>query len=52
MSESEYVTDVVVVGSGGGLCGAVTAAAQGLETLVIEKEPLVGGSTANVLPGA
>ena len=46
MSESEYVTDVVVVGSGGGLCGAVTAAAQGLETLVIEKEPLVGGSTA------
>jgi len=46
MSESEYVTDVVVVGSGGGLCGAVTAAAQGLEVIVIEKQALVGGSTA------
>ena len=37
MPEFEYVTDAVVVGSGGGLCGAVTAAAAGLETLVIEK---------------
>lgn len=46
MSDSDYSTDVVVVGSGGGLCGAVTAAANGLETLVIEKEPLLGGSTA------
>jgi 3-oxosteroid 1-dehydrogenase len=49
MSEPEHVaevvTDVVIVGSGGGLCGAVTAAAQGLETIVIEKLPLVGGST-------
>jgi len=44
--EFDYVTDAVVVGSGGGLCGAVTAAAAGLETLVIEKEPRVGGSTA------
>lgn len=46
MSDRTYLTDVVVVGSGGGLCGAVTAAANGLETLVIEKEPLLGGSTA------
>ncbi len=46
MSDAEYATDVVVVGSGGGLCGAVTAAASGLQTLVIEKEPLLGGSTA------
>jgi 3-oxosteroid 1-dehydrogenase len=46
LSESGYLTDVVVVGSGGGLCGAVTAAAHGLEALVIEKEPLLGGSTA------
>jgi 3-oxosteroid 1-dehydrogenase len=46
LSESEYLTDVIVVGSGGGLCGAVTAAAHGLEALVIEKEPLLGGSTA------
>ncbi|OHV43567.1 FAD-dependent oxidoreductase [Pseudofrankia sp. BMG5.36] len=46
MPDWEYATDVVVVGSGGGLCGAVTAAVHGLETLVIEKEPLIGGSTA------
>jgi 3-oxosteroid 1-dehydrogenase len=44
--EFDYVTDAVVVGSGGGLCGAVTAAAAGLETLVVEKEPRLGGSTA------
>jgi 3-oxosteroid 1-dehydrogenase len=42
----EYLTDAVVVGSGGGLCGAVTAAAAGLETLVIEKQSRLGGSTA------
>lgn len=46
MSDSDQVTDVVVVGSGGGLSGAVTAAANGLETLVIEKQPMLGGSTA------
>ena len=46
MPEFDYVTDVAVVGSGGGLCGAVTAAAAGLETLVIEKQPRLGGSTA------
>ncbi|MDT3445787.1 MULTISPECIES: FAD-dependent oxidoreductase [unclassified Pseudofrankia] len=46
MSESEYTTDVVVVGSGGGLCGALTAATSGLETLVIEKLPMIGGATA------
>ncbi|MDT3442834.1 FAD-binding protein [Pseudofrankia sp. BMG5.37] len=42
----DHVTDVVVVGSGGGLCGAATAAASGLETLLIEKQPMLGGSTA------
>ncbi|OHV30887.1 MULTISPECIES: FAD-dependent oxidoreductase [Pseudofrankia] len=46
MADSEYTTDVVVVGSGGGLAGALTAAASGLETLVIEKQPMLGGSTA------
>jgi 3-oxosteroid 1-dehydrogenase len=46
VADWDYTTDVVVVGSGGGLCGAVTAAANGLETLVIEKGALVGGSTA------
>ena len=38
VSDWEYATDVVVVGSGGGLCGALTAAASGLEVLVLEKE--------------
>jgi 3-oxosteroid 1-dehydrogenase len=46
VSDWEFATDVVVVGSGGGLCGAVTAAASGLEALVLEKEERLGGSTA------
>lgn len=46
MNDWDIATDVVVVGSGGGLCGAVTAAAAGLEVLVVEKQPLIGGSTA------
>lgn len=39
--------DVLVVGSGGGaLTGAYTAASQGLRTLVLEKTPLFGGTSA------
>ena len=39
--------DMVIVGSGaGGLVAAVHAKARGLRPLVIEKTPLVGGSTA------
>ena len=39
--------DVVVVGSGGaGMVAALTAAHQGLSTVVIEKAPHYGGSTA------
>ncbi|MFE5027476.1 FAD-dependent oxidoreductase [Streptomyces sp. NPDC056656] len=38
--------DVIVVGSGGGLIGAYTAASRGLRTLVIEKTAYVGGTTA------
>jgi 3-oxosteroid 1-dehydrogenase len=46
VSDWDFATDVVVVGSGGGLCGAVTAADAGLDVLVIEKQPILGGSTA------
>ena len=45
MTEQEY--DVVVVGSGAaGMVAALTAAHQGLTTLVVEKAPHYGGSTA------
>ncbi|TDV55978.1 FAD-binding protein [Actinophytocola oryzae] len=47
MSEWDCAYDFVSVGSGGGgLVGALRAAAQGRSALVIEKQPLVGGSTA------
>ena len=39
--------DVLVVGSGaGGLSVAVTAAFHGLNVIVVEKEPVIGGTTA------
>ncbi|WP_138470763.1 FAD-dependent oxidoreductase [Poseidonocella sp. HB161398] len=39
--------DVLVIGSGaGGLATAITAAEHGLDVVVIEKEPVFGGSTA------
>lgn len=41
------VVDVVVVGSGaGGMAAAITAAGQGLSTVVLEKSRFWGGSTA------
>src|ERR1700742_3317108 len=42
-----HVVDVLIVGSGGGgMTAALTAAASGLDTLVIEKSGSFGGSTA------
>jgi succinate dehydrogenase/fumarate reductase flavoprotein subunit len=39
--------DAIVVGAGaGGLAAACVAAAEGLKTLLVEKSPLVGGTTA------
>lgn len=38
--------DLIVVGSGTGLMGAITAARRGLRTLVVEKGSFLGGSTA------
>jgi 3-oxosteroid 1-dehydrogenase len=48
MSESfDHTVDVLVVGSGGGgMTAALAADAAGLETLVVEKSPQYGGSTA------
>jgi succinate dehydrogenase/fumarate reductase flavoprotein subunit len=45
LEKTEY--DVIVAGSGaGGMSAAVTAAKLGLDVIVIEKEPLFGGTTA------
>lgn len=48
MSDSfDHTVDVLVVGSGGGgMTAALTADASGLDTLVVEKSPQFGGSTA------
>ncbi|MFM0350474.1 FAD-dependent oxidoreductase [Paraburkholderia sp. RL17-347-BIC-D] len=48
MSDNENVTcDVLVVGTGaGGLATAITAKKQGLNVIVVEKQPVFGGSTA------
>lgn len=41
------VCDVLVIGSGaGGLSTAITAAMHGLKVIVVEKEPVFGGTTA------
>lgn len=37
--------DVVVIGSGGGLAGAIVAAEAGLDVIVLEKDFMLGGST-------
>ncbi|MGB0748731.1 MAG: FAD-dependent oxidoreductase [Magnetospiraceae bacterium] len=45
--KGDVACDVLVVGSGaGGLSTAVTAAKNGLKVIVVEKEPVFGGTTA------
>lgn len=47
LREEERVCDVLVIGSGaGGLATAITAKKHGLSVIVIEKEPVFGGTTA------
>ncbi|MBB4105300.1 FAD-dependent oxidoreductase [Allorhizobium borbori] len=47
LGEEERVCDVLVIGSGaGGLATAITAKKHGLSVIVIEKEPVFGGTTA------
>lgn len=47
MSHDVIEVDVLVVGTGAsGMSTAVTAAHHGLHVLVVEKEPLFGGTTA------
>src|SRR5579885_1515040 len=47
MAEPDETVDVVIAGSGAaGLVAALTASAQGLRPLVIEKSDKLGGSTA------
>ncbi|AEF37456.1 dehydrogenase [Mycolicibacter sinensis] len=47
MTENDHIVDVLVIGSGGGgMTAALAADACGLQTLVVEKSPYFGGSTA------
>jgi hypothetical protein len=47
MAQENITVDVLVIGSGAsGMATAITAAAKGLEVLVVEKEPVYGGTTA------
>ncbi|MCV7031842.1 FAD-binding protein [Mycobacterium sherrisii] len=47
MDDFDHIVDVVIVGSGGGgMAAALTAHVSGLKTLVVEKSPYFGGSTA------
>ena len=47
MAEDVIECDVLVIGTGAsGMSAAITAAARGLDVLVVEKEPLYGGTTA------
>ncbi|GAA4804401.1 3-ketosteroid-delta-1-dehydrogenase [Tomitella cavernea] len=42
----DITVDLLVIGSGTGMAAALTAHEEGLSTLVVEKSPYVGGSTA------
>jgi len=47
MDDQSYETDVLIVGSGGGgMTAALVAHKAGLKTIIIEKTPYYGGSTA------
>ena len=47
MSNWDETADFVIVGSGGGsMCAALACVDHGLRPMILEKEPLVGGSTA------
>lgn len=46
-TQNKQVCDVLVIGSGaGGMSTAITAAKQGLKVIIVEKEPVFGGTTA------
>lgn len=44
-SDYDHVVDMIVIGSGTGLCAALVGAQAGLDVLVLEKHAVIGGTT-------
>lgn len=52
VSEQTIETDVVVIGAGGaGMTAAITAKQAGLDVLILEKMPMIGGNTVKATGG-
>ncbi len=48
LTKAVYIADLVVVGGGlAGVCGAITAARQGLKVILVQDRPVLGGNSSS-----